>query len=127
MARARRLFADADPEDSLFRTWSGIAVIGVLAGRDVYVDAVTAMVSYLRELVEAKRAAPADDLLSALVAVRDGEDRLSEDELISMALRRPAAGCAFSLDSRAHRHRGGHHPAISSCRPRSAAERAAFR
>jgi cytochrome P450 len=45
----------------------------------------TAMVSYLRELVEAKRAAPAADLLSALVAVRDGGDRLSEDEFTSMA------------------------------------------
>ncbi|MGH3900745.1 MAG: cytochrome P450 family protein [Pseudonocardiaceae bacterium] len=67
-----------------FRDWSYIVVTGVMAGSDVYVAAVTAMVGYLRELVEAKRAAPADDLLSALIVVRDGEDRLSEDELISM-------------------------------------------
>lgn len=57
----------------------------MLAGPDIFVTASTAIVSYLRELVSAKRAAPADDLLSTLVAVRDGEDRLSEDELTSMA------------------------------------------
>ncbi|MDQ3763648.1 MAG: cytochrome P450 [Actinomycetota bacterium] len=65
--------------------WSSIEVAGALLNPDAFVAAGTAMVSYLRELIDAKRAAPADDLLSALVAVRDGEDRLSEDELISMA------------------------------------------
>jgi cytochrome P450 len=39
----------------------------------------------LRELVAAKRADPTDDLLSSLVAVRDGADQLSEAELTSMA------------------------------------------
>jgi cytochrome P450 len=43
------------------------------------------MVTSLRELIEAKRADPADDLLSALVLARDGADRLTEDELTSMA------------------------------------------
>jgi len=39
----------------------------------------------VRALLARKRAAPADDLLSALVAVRDdGGDRLSENELTSM-------------------------------------------
>ncbi len=75
-----------------FHTWSPIMVTGVLAGPDVFVAAATAMVSYLRELIEAKRAAPTDDLLSALVAVRDGEDRLSEDELTSMVFLLLVAG-----------------------------------
>ena len=65
--------------------WSTTFVSGMLAGRDALVAAITALVGYLRELVKAKRAASADDLLSALVAARDGEDRLSEDELTSMA------------------------------------------
>ena len=39
--------------------------------------------AYLRELVEKRRAEPADDLLSALIAASDGEDRLTEDEVIS--------------------------------------------
>jgi cytochrome P450 len=37
----------------------------------------------LRKLVAAKRARPADDLLSVLIAARDNEDRLSEEELPS--------------------------------------------
>ncbi|MDQ4020151.1 MAG: cytochrome P450 [Actinomycetota bacterium] len=68
-----------------FRGWSSIVVTGVLAGRDTLVAATTAMVSYLRKLVNAKRATPTDDMLSALVAVRDGDDCLSDDELTSMA------------------------------------------
>ena len=67
-----------------FHDWTSIVLTGVLAGPDKLVAACTAMVSYLRELVEAKRAVPTDDLVSALVAARDGEDRLSENELTSM-------------------------------------------
>ncbi|MGQ0718259.1 MAG: cytochrome P450 family protein [Pseudonocardiales bacterium] len=75
-----------------FRDWTSIMVTGVLAGPDTYLAATTAMVSYLRELIDAKRATPADDLLSALVAVRDGADRLTEDELTSMAFLLLVAG-----------------------------------
>ncbi|MGH3963149.1 MAG: cytochrome P450 family protein [Pseudonocardiaceae bacterium] len=75
-----------------FRDWTFIMVTGVLAGPDVFTAAATTMVSYLRELVDAKRTAPADDLISALVAVRDGEDRLTEDELTSMAFLLLVAG-----------------------------------
>jgi cytochrome P450 len=42
------------------------------------------MLGYIRSLVERKRRDPAPDLLSALVAVRDGDDRLSGHELSSM-------------------------------------------
>ncbi|MBV8541416.1 MAG: cytochrome P450 [Pseudonocardiales bacterium] len=66
-----------------FHHWSAVLVTS-LASPAALAAAATAMVSYLRELVAAKRAAPADDLLSALVAVRDGQDLLSEDELTSM-------------------------------------------
>jgi cytochrome P450 len=41
---------------------------------------------YITELVETKRAAPADDLLSELIAVREEGDRLDEVELGSMTL-----------------------------------------
>ncbi|EPY92835.1 hypothetical protein K530_51230 [Streptomyces noursei CCRC 11814] len=40
---------------------------------------------YLLELIRARRAAPGDDLLSSLIAARDADDRLSEDELVSLA------------------------------------------
>jgi len=75
-----------------FRTWSGALVTGVLAGREAFLDASTEMVAFLRRLVAQKRRHPADDLLSGLVAARDGGDRLSEDELTSMAFLLLVAG-----------------------------------
>jgi cytochrome P450 len=44
------------------------------------------MVDFFRALIAARRAAPADDLLSALVAVQDEGDRLSEDELLATCI-----------------------------------------
>ncbi len=41
------------------------------------------MRAYLRELIEKRRRDPQDDLLSALVQVENGGDRLSEEELIT--------------------------------------------
>lgn len=46
----------------------------------------------LTELVASKRREPGDDLISALIEVRDGGDMLSEDELLSMAFILIAAG-----------------------------------
>jgi len=48
-------------------------------------DAVTGMYACLVGLIERKRAEPADDLLSAMIAARDGDDRLAENELMSLA------------------------------------------
>jgi len=45
----------------------------------------TAMTGYFRTLLAARRREPADDLLSALISARDEGDRLSENELLSMA------------------------------------------
>ncbi|MGH3546932.1 MAG: cytochrome P450 family protein [Pseudonocardiaceae bacterium] len=66
------------------REWSSVVVTGAHAGPGALDAASAAMVDYLRELINAKRAAPAEDLLSALVTVHDGEDRLSENELTAM-------------------------------------------
>jgi len=43
-----------------------------------------AFIGYGRELVAAKRARPADDLLTQLTQAEEGGDRLDEDELLSM-------------------------------------------
>jgi cytochrome P450 len=67
-----------------FRDWTRPLVAGGMAALCDYVAAATALVGYVRELLDRKRARPADDLLSALVAVREEGDRLSEDELTSM-------------------------------------------
>jgi cytochrome P450 len=41
---------------------------------------------YFADLVERRRAEPADDLLTELVAARDREDRLSEEEVVAMVM-----------------------------------------
>ncbi|WP_371792130.1 cytochrome P450 [Streptomyces sp. NBC_01471] len=48
--------------------------------------AVDEMSTYLAGLIAVKRAHPADDMLSALIAARDDDDRLSEGELISFCV-----------------------------------------
>lgn len=67
-----------------FRAWTGPLVSITEAGFEGYARAATSMVDYIVELLERKRQEPGDDLLSALVAVRDQGDRLSENELTSM-------------------------------------------
>jgi cytochrome P450 len=44
------------------------------------------MAALFRELIAARRAAPQRDLLSELVAVQDGGDSLSEDELVATCI-----------------------------------------
>jgi cytochrome P450 len=75
-----------------FRRWSSITVNGAVHPPEVYVDAARSMVGYVRELIAAKRADPGDDLLSALIAVHEGSDRLSQDELTSMVFLLLVAG-----------------------------------
>ena len=47
---------------------------------------------YLADLIAAKRSEPGDDLLSALIAVRDNEDRLNEQELVTFGITLIGAG-----------------------------------
>jgi cytochrome P450 len=48
--------------------------------------------AYFADLIAAKRAAPADDLMSALIATRDEQDALSERELVMLCLGLLVAG-----------------------------------
>jgi cytochrome P450 len=67
-----------------FRTWTN-AVLGVDATRDGIRATVREMYVFFARLLAAKRAEPGPDLLSALITARDDGDRLSEDELTSLA------------------------------------------
>ncbi len=55
------------------------------------------IIKLLAGLIAAKREQPADDLLSAMIAARDGADRLSEDELLSLAFLILSAGYENSV------------------------------
>ncbi|WP_285583241.1 cytochrome P450 family protein [Actinoallomurus iriomotensis] len=48
-------------------------------------DALSSLYRFILDLIAARRAAPGEDMLSTLVRLRDGEDRLSENELTSAA------------------------------------------
>jgi cytochrome P450 len=74
-----------------FRAWSATIVADSVAP-EVFQAHATAMTGYFRALLAARRREPADDLLSALIAARDDADRLSEDELLSMAFLLLVAG-----------------------------------
>ncbi|BCL21975.1 cytochrome P450 family protein [Streptomyces tuirus] len=79
------------PDDrAAFRRWSNLLVSG--AGTDEVREASASMITYLTELIEAKRNEPADDMLTDLVHARDAGDQLSSDELISMAFLLLVAG-----------------------------------
>ncbi len=69
-----------------FRDWSGAMVSPALAAAEMeQADALmTAFVDYLLALFAERRREPGEDLVSALVAVEDGGDTLSEEELCSM-------------------------------------------
>ncbi|MFI1379736.1 cytochrome P450 [Embleya sp. NPDC020886] len=61
-------------------------------------DAVIEMTGYMTTLIAAKRNHPADDMLSALIAARDHEERLTEDELISFCVVLLAGGYGTTAD-----------------------------
>jgi cytochrome P450 len=68
-----------------FRSWSGDIVAGSeVTGAEQMRAALGALVAYIRALLEERRTRLGDDLLSGLIAVRDSEDRLTENELTSM-------------------------------------------
>ena len=53
---------------------------------DIAQAATHQMAAYFRRLIEQRRDSPGEDLLSQLVHLRDGEDRLNEDELIATCI-----------------------------------------
>ncbi|MFH7594524.1 cytochrome P450 [Streptomyces racemochromogenes] len=63
------------------------------AGEPEVIDAAShALAGYMTDLVAAKRLSPGGSLLDRLVSARDGEDRLSEEELVSLAVLLLVAG-----------------------------------
>ncbi|WP_280305562.1 cytochrome P450 family protein [Nocardia neocaledoniensis] len=76
-----------------FQAWTRALVTVVGEGEDTERPAASAaMVGYLANLVRAKQADPADDLLSQLVLADDDGDRLTDRELVSMAFLLLVAG-----------------------------------
>lgn len=68
-----------------FRVWSDAFLSTTRFTPQQVLDHRTRLRQYMAGLVAERRDTPRDDLLSALVAARDDEDRLSEEELLSLA------------------------------------------
>ncbi|MFF8286557.1 cytochrome P450 [Streptomyces albus] len=77
------LFGVPEPDRRPFGSW--VSTMLALESPQQVAEAVTAVHDFLRALVDERRKAPGDDLLSALIAARDEDDRLTEDELCSLA------------------------------------------
>jgi cytochrome P450 len=70
-----------EQDQQQFRSWSDKLISGTDVSLDEVMAAVGALAGYFTELFAVKRAEPADDLMTALIAARDEADRLSEQEL----------------------------------------------
>ncbi|MFI7672386.1 cytochrome P450 [Actinophytocola sp. NPDC049390] len=79
---------DDDRDD--FRAWSSALVAG--ASAESVGAAAVAMSGYLRGLIDTKRTAPADDMLTELIHAQEDGDELTEVELVSMAFLLLVAG-----------------------------------
>ncbi|MCZ4514553.1 cytochrome P450 [Streptomyces sp. ActVer] len=79
-----------ESDRQLVRTWSSDLFA---AGDPRRIDAAShAIGGYMTELVASRRSSPGESLLDDLIAVRDGQDQLTEDELVSLAVLLLVAG-----------------------------------
>ncbi len=81
-----------------FRVWTNAMLASHPPDRQAAAAAVVSMNRYVIELVAGKRAAPGDDLISAMLAARDVDDRLTEDELTSLVFLVLFAGYENSIN-----------------------------
>lgn len=65
------------------RHWSDVSFNE--GGPDEREEAANGLTSYIADLITARRAEPADDLISRLIAARDATDMLNDTELVSLA------------------------------------------
>jgi cytochrome P450 len=72
-----------DDDRGSFRDWTGAAVLPT--GTPGKAEGMAALNRYLAGLITAKRTAPGDDLISALITAQD-DDRLSESEVLGTAV-----------------------------------------
>jgi len=78
-------------DHAMLRAWTSEAVKALdpsddLSGLFPAAEAMGQMSAYFDELVAARRAAPGEDLMSALISAEDDGDRLSHDELLDTAI-----------------------------------------
>jgi cytochrome P450 len=84
------MLAVPEADRELVHSWSGELFA---AGDPQRIDAASyAVGKYMTDLVASRRGSPGESLLDDLIAVRDGQDRLTEAELVSLAVLLLVAG-----------------------------------
>ncbi|MGI5247361.1 cytochrome P450 family protein [Dactylosporangium sp. CA-139066] len=88
------------PEDEAdrMRAWTNTLMLPPADDPKAPARAVVAIEQFLVELIRRKRAEPTDDLLNAMITARDAGDRLSEEELTSLAFLTIFAGYENSIN-----------------------------
>ncbi|MFD9412383.1 cytochrome P450 [Streptomyces sp. NPDC059989] len=85
------LLGASDGAGEILAAWAA-TLTGDEGDGEVSVGTAEALVGHIRALLRHKRTRPGDDLLSELIAARDAGDRLTEQEITSMAFLLVAAG-----------------------------------
>ncbi|NUR27091.1 MAG: cytochrome P450 [Catenulispora sp.] len=87
-----RLLGVPEQDAPRFRTWSSAFAAGARMTPEERATHISAFFEYCATLIAAKRADPGQDLIDDLIAARDGADKLSEHELLTLATGLIAAG-----------------------------------
>lgn len=88
----RRLLGVPDKDAAQFRAWSNAFVSGAKMTLEQQIQQINEFTGYVAELIAYKRTNPGTDLIDDLIAARDGDDRLSEPELVTLVTSTIAAG-----------------------------------
>jgi cytochrome P450 len=80
-----------DSDHALFKHWSDLLAptLDIDDREETYINGTRATIEfsdYLHQLIAERRAQPKDDLLSALIAAEEADDRLTEAELIATVI-----------------------------------------
>ncbi|MDQ2636845.1 MAG: cytochrome P450 [Actinomycetota bacterium] len=69
---------------SQFVKWADDAITAAAPGSSGYAESDPQLRAYVLNIIDERRRTPGEDLLSQLIEVHDGEDRLSTDELVAL-------------------------------------------
>jgi len=80
-----RILGVPSEDNDKFHRWTKTMISGG-TNRNLFVlvPSMMSFMGYLKKLIKQRRAAPKDDLVTALVQAKDGSDSLSEDEILAM-------------------------------------------
>ena len=82
-----RILGVPSQDNPKFHRWSKTMIAGG-TNRNLFVliPSMMSFMAYLKKLIQQRRATPQNDLITALVQAKDGNDSLSEDEILAMII-----------------------------------------